>query len=214
MTQMHEERSTGRGHEERSAGRGDEARAVRGSVEPRTLDLDALAAMDVEALGALYAKGTTPPSVEALAGHPRGRMLAVRTLDGRRRGRAIAGLARAGWFPWGGKSFFGAGTSGRGVNRVHLGRSVGGAAPGGGRHELFPFHTSIRASVLDGAPCVALDYDLPDNPSFIRAIHDEVREVAPGLFLGPAMWKTKSSPAFVLWFALDTRVQARPIGDK
>jgi hypothetical protein len=157
MTQTHEERSTGRGHE---------ARAPRRSAEPRALDLDALAAMDVEALGALYAKGTTPPSVEALAGHPRGRMLAVRTLDGRRRGRAIAGLARAGWFPWGGKSFSGAGAgaSGRGVNRVHL---------GAGRHELFPFHTSLRPSVLDGAPCVALDYDLPDNPSFIRAIHDE-----------------------------------------
>jgi hypothetical protein len=133
-------------------------------------------------------------------------MLAVRTLDGRRRGRAIAGLARAGWFPWGGKSFSGTGASGRGVNRVHLGA--------GTRHALFPFHTSLRASVLDGAPCVALDYDLPDNPGFIRAIHDEVREVAPGLYLGPAMWKTKTSPAFVLWFALDTRVQAQPIGDK
>jgi hypothetical protein len=190
--------------EDRSKGRGLDARASSAAR-----DLDALAGMDVATLGALYAKGTTPPGVDALAGHPRGRMLAVRTLDGQRRGRAIAGLSRAGWFPWGGKSFFGAGASGRGVNRVHLGSSLWG-----GRHELFPFHTSIRASVLDGAPCVALDYDLPDNPSLIRAIHDEVREVAPGLYLGPAMWKTATAPAFVLWFALDTRVQAQPIGAK
>ena len=200
MTQTHEERSRTGGHERRG---GHEGRGARAS-EARALDLDALAAMDVAALGALYAKGTTPAGVDALAGHPRGRMLAVRTLDGRRRGRAIAGLARVGWFPWGGKSFSGGGTTGRGVNRVHL----------GGRHELFPFHTCIRPSVVDGAPCIALDYDLPDNPGFIRAIHDEVREVAPGLYLGPAMWKTKTSPAFVLWFALDTRVQSQPIGDK
>jgi hypothetical protein len=196
MTQSMTQSVTQSMHEERP--RGPKAASAR------ALDLDALAAMDVAALGALYAKGAAPSSVEALAGHPRGRMLAVRTLDGRRRGGAIASLARAGWFPWGGKSFSGTGASGRGVNRVHL----------GGRHALFPFHTSIRASVLDGAPCVALDYDLPDNPSFIRAIHDEVREVAPGLYLGPAMWKTKTTPAFVLWFALDTRVQSEPIGDK
>ena len=180
-------------------------RAVRaaGTVDG-TLDLDALAAMDVDALGDLYARGTAPERVDALAGHPRGRMLAVRALDGHGAGRAIAALSRAGWFPWGGKSFAGAGSRGRGVNRVHL----------GGRHELFPFHTDVRPSVLDGAPCVALDYDLPDNPWFIRAIHDEVREVAPGLYLGPAMWKSTEGPTFVLWFALDTRIQARPVGEK
>jgi hypothetical protein len=172
------------------------------------LDLDALARLSVRELDALYAKARCPDRVDVLAGHPRGRMLAVRTLDGRRRGGAIRGVAAAGWFPWGGKSFSGTGTTGRGGNRVHL----------GGRHELFPFLTEVKASVMDGAPCIALDYDLPDNPSFIRAIHDEVREVSPGLFLGPAMWKGKdwemAGPTLVLWFALDTRVQAESIGQK
>jgi hypothetical protein len=166
------------------------------------LDLDALAAMGVAELGALYARGAAPEGVGGLAGHPRGRMLAVRALDGGAAGRAIAALARAGWFPWGGKSFDGAGARGRCTNRVHL----------GGRHELFPFRTAVTASVVDGAPCVALDYDLADNPWFIRAIHDEVREVAPGLWLGPAMWKAARGPALVLWFALDTRVQAERVG--
>lgn len=174
----------------------------------RALDLDALARMNVQQLDALYAKATCPDRVDTLAGHPRGRMLAVRTLDGRRRGGAIRGLAAAGWFPWGGKSFTGNGATGRGGNRVHL----------GGRHELFPFLTEVKPSVMDGAPCIALDYDLPDNPSLIRAIHDEVREVIPGLFLGPAMWKgadwEKAGPTLVLWFALDTRVQAESIGRK
>lgn len=181
-----------------------ETAAARGrtKAEVRGLDLDALSRMDVEALGALYAKGTTPDDVGVLEGHPRGRMLSVKSLDHGRRFRAIRGFARAGGFPWGGKSFSGRGATGTGINRVHL----------LGRHQLFPFHTRIQPSVIDGAPCVALDYDLPDNPALIRAIHDEVREVEPGLFLGPAMAKWASGPSFVLWFALDTRVQAKPIG--
>lgn len=46
----------------------------------------------------------------------------------------------------------------------------------------------------------------------IRKIHDEVREVSPGVFLGPAMWKSGQERTLVLWFALDTRDQAQPIG--
>jgi hypothetical protein len=171
-------------------------------TEGPRLDLDALSRLDVAALGQLYARGARPTSVDALEGHPRGRMLAVRGLDRGRIGEAIRAFADAAAFPWGGKSFAGKGASGSGSNRVHL----------FGRHQLFPFHTRIQASVLDGAPCIALDYDLPDNPQAIRMIHDEIREVSPGLYLGPAMWKTSQGPAFVLWFALDTRVQAEPIG--
>ena len=60
-------------------------------------------------------------------------------------------------------------------------------------------------SAVDGAPCIALDYDLPDNPGFIRAIHDEVREVESGLYLGPAMWKAKTGPRLVLGGSPSTR---------
>jgi hypothetical protein len=168
----------------------------------RRHDLDSLAGLDLEQLGALYLRGTTPPSLGALEGHPRGRMLAVRGLDHGPGALWIRRLAAAHAFPWGGKSFYGHGETGTGVNRVHL----------FGRHQLFPFLTSVRPSLLDGAPCVTLDYDLPDNPCVIRSIHDEVREVDAGLFLGPAMWKTEHRPRLVLWFALDTRAQAAPIG--
>jgi hypothetical protein len=173
-----------------------------GRVKPREHDLDSLAALDVDALGRIYERGTVPTKLDILEGHPRGRMLSVRTLDHGPLSSAIRAFAGSNGFPWGGKSFRGRGETGEGVNRVHL----------GGRHNLFPFHTRIGPSVLDGKPTVILNYDLPDNPGFIRAIHDEIREVDAGLFLGPAMWKTKNGPVFVLWFALDTRVQSDPIG--
>lgn len=167
------------------------------------LDLDALSTMDVAALGELYARAARPTQVDALEGNPRGRMLAVRMLDRGVTAGAIRSFAGASFFPWGGKTFAGSGARGTGVNRVHL----------FGRHQLFPFHTRIGDSAIDGAPCVVLDYDLPDNPGVIRKIHDEVREVAPGLFLGPAMWKTaRGRPTLVLWFALDTRAQSKPVG--
>jgi hypothetical protein len=165
-------------------------------------DLDELATLDARALGEVYARGSAPARLAVLEGHPRGRMLAVRTLDHGARGEILRRIAGSSSFPWGGKSFAGGGETGTGINRVHL----------FGRHQLFPFETSVRASAVDGAPCVVLDYDLPDNPRAIRAIHDEVREIVPGLFLGPAMWKTRGGPRLVLWFALDTRAQATPVG--
>jgi hypothetical protein len=174
----------------------------RSAAQAPILDLDALSRMDVAALGALYARGAHPEQVDALEGNPRGRMLAVKTLDRGVAAGAIRSLAGASFFPWGGKTFTGRGARGSGVNRLHL----------FGRHQLFPFHTRIAESAIDGGPCIALDYDLPDNPGVIRKIHDEVREVSPGLFLGPAMWKTAKGPALVLWFALDTRVQSKPVG--
>jgi hypothetical protein len=167
--------------------RGARASSSSGS---RHRSLDDLSRLDVAKLGELYARGTTPARLGVLEGHPRGRMLSVRTLDHGLPGRVLRQLAGASAFPWGGKSFAG----------------------NGGRHQLFPFMTSIRPSALDGAPCVVLDYDLPDNPRLIRAIHDEIREIEPGLFLGPAMWKAATGPKLVLWLALDTRVQAAAIG--
>jgi hypothetical protein len=173
------------------------------AAQAQALDLEALSRMGVAALGELYSRGAPPADVDALEGNPRGRMLAVKTLDRGVAAGAIRSLAGASFFPWGGKTFAGRGARGAGVNRLHL----------FGRHQLFPFHTRIVESAIDGAPCVALDYDLPDNPGVIRKVHDEVREVSPGLFLGPAMWKrAKGRPALVLWFALDTGVQSKPVG--
>jgi hypothetical protein len=165
------------------------------------LTLDDLARSTPRELQALYEGGAVPESLDRLDGDLVGRMLALRGVGRGVALRAIASLARRPGFAWAGKSFrateAGAGT---GINRVRL----------GGRHRLFPFRTLFGPSVVDGRPCVVLDYDDADNPGLIRSIHDEVREVAPGLYLGPACWKRQGrTPLVVLWFALDTRGIAR-----
>ena len=170
-------------------------------TEERENDLRSLATMDVGELGQLYAAGTVPATLASLEGHPRGRMLAIRAMDHGSRGSALRRFSGWAAFPWEGKSFSGRGVTGTGINRIKM----------VGRRNWFPFKTSIRDSVIDGAPCIVLDYDLKENPGFIRAIHDELRQIEPQLFLGPAMLKARKGPKFVLWFALDTSQQSPPI---
>ncbi len=160
---------------------------------PRTLD--DLAALGVAELEAVYRRGTVPASLRALDGTPVCRMLSIRGLDGGGRARTIAALARASWFPWAGKSFAAqSDAAGNGINRVRL----------AGGKRWFPFTTRVEPSAIDGAPCILLDYRHAVNPKPIQMIRDELREVRPGLFLGPAMLDTGKSPArLILFFACD-----------
>lgn len=171
--------------------------------QSRSLSLADLAELSSSDLDHMYRRGKCPASIDVVSGLPRGRMLAVRGADQGALGSFIRRFAGSAGFPWGGKTFRGHGDAGEGVNRIHL----------GGRHALFPFKLAIGPSVVDREDAVILDYDLPDNPWVIRRIHDEVREVAPGLLMGPAMWKTKDKPALVLWFALDLADPDAPIGE-
>lgn len=172
------------------------------SLAGSALTLDDLADKTVEELSGVYSKGRTPKDMSVLNGRPQGRMLAMRALDEGFIFQLLGRIAAADIFLWGGKSFKNIGkTKGTGINRIKLGPL--------GRHNLFPFDTSIEKSVIDGKDCIFLQYDKPQNPWFIRKIRDEIREVSPGVFLGPAMWKTSDSEAtFVLWFALDTNIQS------
>jgi hypothetical protein len=169
----------------------------KSDLPARHRTLDELAARSIDELARLYAAARVPARLSALDGDLVGRVLAVRGVDGGLVGRLLSRLAASRSFPWEGKSFSATSSGvGTGINRVRW----------LGRHRLFPFETRIEASVLDSEPAVVLDYGSPDNPALIRAIHDEVREVERGLFLGPACWKRKAAPpAVVLWFALDTR---------
>ncbi len=157
------------------------------------LTLADLSAMDVAALGALYAKGTVPESLAALDGEPECRMLAVRGLDSGAAARALRALAASRLFPWAGKAFASdSSAAGSGVNRVRAGKEL----------RLFSFGTRIESSAVDGKPCILLDYDRPANPFFIRAVRDELREVSPGLFLGPALLqRAGAKPLLALYFA-------------
>lgn len=171
------------------------------SKTERILSLDRLAALPSQALRELYSHGGVPDDLTQLDGRPKGRMLAVRGAERGPLGWLLRALARQPHFPWDGKSFWPDDEiEGRGTNRVDLFFR---------RFEWFPFATRIEPSALDGAPCVYLDYASPKNPWFIAKIRDELREVAPGLYLGPAMWKRSGGAAHLLWFALDFATPSR-----
>jgi hypothetical protein len=158
-----------------------------------------LASRSLAELDALYRAANAPATMHAADGALHGRMLAVRGLPGVL-AAPLRRFAASPSFVWDGKTFQSSSdTRGTGFNRVYVPRVLG-------RQSLFPFATSFGPSAIDGKPALILDYDLDVNPSYIRHIHDEIREVSPGLFLGPAMWKTARDKALVLWFALDARL--------
>ncbi|MCE5291227.1 MAG: hypothetical protein LLG14_18595 [Nocardiaceae bacterium] len=159
------------------------------------LTLDDLSAKSFEELDALYRAGSVPADIGVLDNKPKGRMLAVRGVDKTPLAGLLSLASKLPVFPWDGKTLTaGDESSGVGINRIGLGVTM----------DWFPFATRVQPSVIDGADTIVLDYEQPGNPWFIRKIHDELREVAPGMFLGPAMWKRgDNDPANVLWFALD-----------
>jgi hypothetical protein len=163
------------------------------------LNLDALAARSLEELDALYRGASVSTTMQAADGALVGRMLTVRGLPGPL-AKPLRNWARSRSFMWEGKTFQASSdTRGVGHNRVFIPRALG-------RQNLFPFETLFGPSAIDGKPTLILDYDLDVNPSYIRHIHDEIREVSPGLFLGPAMWKSAREKTLVLWFGLDARL--------
>jgi hypothetical protein len=162
---------------------------------PTTLTLDELSAMDSKQLENLYRAGCLPETFATLDGTPKGRMLAVRYLDHAPFLSVVTAWAESSFFPWDGKNFQATGpVTGKGINRIKLLKEF----------RWYPFEARLERSLIDGKECIYLDYEQPDNPWFIRRIRDELREVAPRLFLGTAMWKDgQGGAALVLWFALD-----------
>lgn len=162
--------------------------------------LDSLARKTSDELDALYRAANVSTTMHAADGPLIGRMLAVRGLP-LTLATPLRRWAASRSFVWEGKTFRASNdTRGAGHNRVFI--------PGVfGHQNLFPFETSFGPSAIDGKPTLILDYDLAVNPGYIRHVHDEIREVAEGLFLGPAMWKGAGGrKSLVLWFALDSRL--------
>ncbi len=166
------------------------ARAVE---DGSTLDIAALRRMSFKELDALYRAGKRPSALSDLDGDAVGAMLAWRSPA---RGPVAWWLRTFGAstaFPWEGKTFKSrSNDQGEGINRVKL----------FGRRRWFPFKTRFEPSFLDGNPSFRLDYSGPGNPPFIRSIVDEVREVAPRLYLGPAALVVKGKPRPILFFAV------------
>lgn len=159
-------------------------------VPPFSGVLDDLLALDPPALAALYA-GARVPVLTDVTGALRGRMLAVVGLPSPLVA-PVRAFAASGVFPWRGKSFFPRDAArGGGVNRVLS-----------DRFELFRFETFVGPSRAGAFDAVQLDYDLPSNPFFIRAIKDEIRELRPGLWLGQAYAQIAGRAHLVLYFGL------------
>ncbi len=165
----------------------------RAVSDAELLDLAALRQMSFTELDALYRAAPRPASIADLDGDAIGAMLAWRSP----RSGPVASLLRSfgssSAFPWEGKTFTSQGTErGNGINRISL----------LGKRRWFPFATRFDASFLDGKPTFVLDYSGPGNPPLIRQIVDEVREVAPRLFMGPAALKIGGQPRPILFFAV------------
>lgn len=164
--------------------------AARSDATP--LHLDYLLRLSADQLHALYT-GSRVPRLTDVRGDLRGRMLASPMLHGR-----AAELPRAwassSWFPWRGKSFNPTSEDrGEGINRVVV-----------DRFRLYRFETFIGKSRAGDFDAVQLDYDLPENPFFIRPIKDEIRELRPNLYLGQAWLEIgKRAPLLALYFALE-----------
>ena len=104
----------------------------------------------------------------------------------------LGALARSSRFPWRGKIFFPQTEhKGEGINRVFSERIA-----------LFRFETFVARSRAGDFDAVQLDYDLKENPFFIRAIKDEIRELERGLWLGQAYLHARGKDTLVLYFGL------------
>lgn len=169
----------------------------RKKVTPiRRLTLDELQSMSMAELEQAYRSAPCPHPLSAIAGAPRGSVLAVAALDHGAPARVRRAIVSSSLFPWAGKTFDTVNERhGKGINRINL---LGRAALA-----WFAFDTVFADSCIDGKPCVKLDYDLPQHPFFLRAIVDELREAAPGLLFGPAQIRIgRRAPVPVLYFSL------------
>ena len=167
------------------------AASKRGTSVPKALGIDDLAGMDPDTLMELYRNARTP-RLEDLDGKLTGRMLAVPRIQRPHVKRWLGRFSKSGLFPWQGKTFaHETAEHGHGVNRL-LGERVA----------WFRFHTSIGPSHAGDFDAVHLDYGQDGNPPLVRQVKDEVREVAPGLWLGLAYLRMKDGDHLGCYFGI------------
>jgi hypothetical protein len=164
------------------------------AIQPTaSLDLAALRLMSFKELEQLYREGKRPAALSDLDGDARGAMLAWRKPARGPLAWLLKNFGSSSIFPWEGKTFKSQNQGmGTGINRINMLRKM----------RWFPFKTRFDASFMDGRPSFILDYSGPGNPPLIRSIVDEVREVAPALYLGPAALLVRGRPRPILFFAV------------
>jgi hypothetical protein len=151
---------------------------VRGQQPPAPISLDQLLGMSPAQIESVYRQGT---AVAIPPGRVRGTALLA---PGTRRARFVSRGAR---LLWQGKVF--EPDEATAVNRFFGMRVI--------RGQLYQ-----GESWLDGGPSLVLDYS---QTSRIYADNrDEIRQIAPGLFLGLMYNRTTSPPELSMYFALET----------
>lgn len=71
----------------------------------------------------------------------------------------------------------------------------------GGRVRMGRFHVE-RGVAADGSEVTKIVYDTPANPFFMRPLTDEVRQTAPGTFLGRGMYRFGQTARNLFWFTV------------
>ncbi|HKO97975.1 MAG TPA: hypothetical protein VJU86_13340 [Pyrinomonadaceae bacterium] len=157
------------------------------------LTIPELRRMNFEQLSDVYRSAKPPGSLSDLNGDARGAMLAWRSPATGPLARLLEAMGASPKFPWEGKTFQSEHSDkGAGINRINLFTKM----------KWFPFSTRFDKSFLDGKPSFVLDYSGQGNPPLIAQIVDEVREVGPGVYMGPAAIKMSGKPRPVLFFAV------------
>jgi hypothetical protein len=164
----------------------------------RRYSLDDLMRYSYAELEAMYRAAPAPTTLRAADGVLVGRMLAWRGQRGLAT-RLLQRIALSPSFVWQGKTLSSHDDrTGTGYNRVNLGGFLG-------RQHIFHFDSRIASSLHDGRPTIVIDYDRPANPWWMRHVHDEIRMLEPGLFLGLDLWRSSTRSTGLVWFALDGR---------
>jgi hypothetical protein len=107
---------------------------------------------------------------------------------------------------WLGKKFNAADHSG--VNLFETsGHSTGDTGTSGNAQKIptekYRFKTSIGAGLKDTAiTVVKIDYDIPENPFWLRWILDEIVETAPGVYLGKMIVRIFGLSFALVYFTL------------
>jgi hypothetical protein len=133
--------------------------------------------MSCEELEAIYRNGTVPP---VLCGKVRGTVIVA---PGSRANRAISNGSR---LMWQGKVF--KPQCGMAVNKFFGLRLIKG-------------RVSTGESWLDGAPSLILDYR--DTSIVYGNVRDEIRQVAPGIYLGAMLEQHGCEAEFKMFFVLE-----------
>lgn len=157
----------------------------------RLAEAPALKPLDGAALDALFA--TLPaPAENELAGDYPGRVLTGAGFE-----------ALPGWLApplralaaalWRAKAFA---ADGRGINLWW--------SPAGLRRHT-PYRTGLAPAALGEGEVLVLDYDLAANPALARRVRGELRRLAPGLYLGRMLLRSRTParpPRLVSYFSL------------